>query len=88
MEVREWHKDQEVNDIIIAVLDLQGKDPERNRLATEMVLATYIGEPCTICGVPMTRDALNESRWTGYNKESTGRVCHEECWNSCFGGAG
>lgn len=51
-------------------------DTKRN-----LVLSMYVGEPCRICGEPITWEDIKEAVYAGYSQDNTSRSAHGECWN-------
>jgi hypothetical protein len=47
---------------------------------TELAISFYVGEPCRICGILMTREALNDAVFAGYSKCNKSRTAHKHCW--------
>jgi len=49
----------------------------------DLVLAFYVGEPCRICGNPMTpQDAKTRNGvFAGYSVGNASRSAHLVCWN-------
>ena len=49
--------------------------------AADLVLMQYTGEPCRICGVPLTLDdVLDHAVFIGYSADSKSRAAHRACW--------
>jgi hypothetical protein len=52
-----------------------------NDTALECALNMYVGEPCRICGKPITGEDLdNHAVFAGYSKDNKSRSAHSECW--------
>jgi hypothetical protein len=52
-----------------------------NDTVLEYALNMYVGEPCRICGEPITREDLdNHTVFAGYSKDNKSRSAHSECW--------
>ena len=53
----------------------------RHDALVNLALAFYVGEPCRICGKPITRKDLdNGAVFAGYSKDKKSRTAHKECW--------
>ena len=50
----------------------------RTQAFREVALGIYVGEPCTICGVTLTRKDLDTAVW---NPTDKGRCSHKGCWD-------
>lgn len=46
--------------------------------ALEMALSMYVGGKCPYCGIPMTRQDLDDAIVSDVVDR---RPCHEKCWN-------
>lgn len=47
-----------------------------------MVLTTYVNEPCRICGRIITRDDIDSGAvFAGYSKDGGSRGAHKRCWD-------
>jgi hypothetical protein len=50
--------------------------------ATRLVLASYTGEPCRICGVELDGAAVRAGVFSGYSECNIARMAHRACWDA------
>jgi hypothetical protein len=63
--------------IRVAIVEIT--DENRSALA-EVAISMYVGEPCRICGKPITRDG--GIIFAGYSVDNKARSAHKKCWHS------
>lgn len=67
-----------MTDIQIVPLD----NDESRRVAFEMALSMYAGEPCRICRRILTREDIDNAVFAGYSLDGTARSAHRVCWEN------
>lgn len=50
-------------------------------LAYRIALGMYAGEPCRICGEPITTSDIHDAVYAGYSADNKARVAHKACWD-------
>lgn len=73
---------EEDDKLFVSVVKV-GDDPERQDKLADIALATYVGEPCRICGVPITWEDIKGGQgvvWAGYSEDNLSRSAHKACW--------
>ncbi len=49
---------------------------------SSVALGMYVGEPCRICGVALTKQDVEDGAvFVGYSQDNAARAAHRECWN-------
>ena len=47
-----------------------------------IAIGMYVGEPCRICGIALTREDIEaEAVFVGYSQDNTSRAAHKACWD-------
>lgn len=55
-------------------------DEKSHQILVDLVMSFYVGEPCRICGMLITKDDLNKLVYAGYSKNNQARSAHGKCW--------
>lgn len=55
-------------------------EPDENKCLAMLLMRSYLGEPCRICGDRIEEADLDDLVFGGYAKEAASRSAHGMCW--------